>query len=358
MSVAPTAAPRRPREKMSETGDPSPSGAAVRVEDIERALVLAREVAAATASGGAANLRIDHLNALFANGNGRADPQRIEAALAAAGLRIDPPLSERPSSVSLRVERRRAALAPKGGAAAKRSTSAPPTADDDPPPRPAGVAAYQAATGATPRAARPAKAEPAGVSLDDAQRLAAADQAAQNTPKAIAALLPAMIVPVLAASFLGPLFGAAFAGLALLASALLSRPGALADGKLGPIRMPASMARSFLLVTFGVALGALATSLALVAAGGSDTKPADPNAPIEQKQQPRSTPSTTTTPPAPPSAQQKQQEQQKAQDAAARQRAERRAAARRRAARERRRRAAAREATPPSGGADTAPAAP
>jgi hypothetical protein len=349
MSTAPTVAPRRPRENMSEPGDPSPSGAAVRVEDIERAIVLAREVAAATASGGAANLRMDHLRALFANGDGRADPERMQAALAAAGLTVDPPLYEEPDSVSLRVERRRAALAPKGGAAKRAAAPRAGASGDDPPPRPAGVAAYQAAAGGA-RRARARAAERAespatgGVSLDDAQRIVAADQAAQNTPQAIAALMPALIVPVLAASFLGPLFGVAFAGLALLASALLSRPGALADGKLGPIRMPASLARSFLLLTAGVAIGALATSAALVAAGGGDTKPADPNAPIEQKQQ-KPAPTTTapkTTPPAPPAA-----EQQK-KDAAAERRAQRRAAARRRAARERR--ARAREAAPPSGG--------
>ena len=339
MSAAPTVARRRQREKMTEPGDPPPSGAAVRVEDIERALVLAREVASATAGGGSANLRIEHLRALFSGGNGRVDPERIQAALAAAGLSIDPPLSEGPATVSLRLERRRATLSPRGGGS-------------EPPPRPAGVAAYQAAAGTPPRAK---KEQPEGVSLGDAERAAAAEHFAQNTPQAIAALMPAMIVPVMAASFLGPLFGAAFAGLALLASALLSRPGALADGKLGPIRMPASLARSFLLVSFGVALGALLTSLALIAAGGRDTDSGDPNAPLEQTQPAAP---ATTTPPAPPSAaeqqQQQQQEQAREREAAAERRAERRAAARRRERRERARaRASEREATPPSGGGAT-----
>jgi hypothetical protein len=359
MSAAPTVAPRRLREDMSEPGDPSPSGAEVRVEDIERAVVLAREVAAATASGGVAKLRIDHLRALFANGNGTADPARIEAALAAAGLTIDPPLSEHPASVSLRIERRRATLTPKG---AKRPQ--PPAASapgpDEPPPRPAGVAAYQAAagsragTGAGRRDPKPRSDEPAGVSLGDAQRIVAAEHAAQNTPKAIAALMPALIVPVLAASILGPLFGAAFAVLALVTSALLSRPGALASGKLGPIRMPASLARSFLLLSCGVALGALATSGALIAAGRTDTKSADPNAPLQPKKQPakpQPAQPKTTTPPAPPTAKQKK-------DAAAKRRPARRVAARRRAARERRRRARGRKSTPPSGGGAAAPAQP
>ena len=362
MSAAPTAAARRTREKMSEPGDPSPSGAAVRVEDIERALVLAREVASATANGGVANLRMEHLRALFANGNGRVDPERIQGALEAAGLRVDPPLSEGPASVSLRVERRRAALSPKGGgsrAAGGGRRAGDAGAADDPAPRPAGVAAYQAAAGTGARKPKPRASEPAperqGVSLDDAQRQVSAEQAAQNTPQAIAALLPAMIVPVMAASFLGPLFGAAFAGLTLVASALLSRPGALADGKLGPIRMPASLARSFLLVSFGVALGALLTSIALVAAGGRDTEPADPNAPIEQKQE-TTPPPAATTPPAPPTAEQQRQEEL---EAAAERRAERRAAERRRERRERaRQRAREREATPPSGGGAEAPAVP
>src|SRR4051812_34630969 len=293
---------------MSEAGDPSPQ---VRVEDIERALVLAREVAAATAKGGTANLRMEHLRALFANGNGRVAPERMQAALEAAGLTVEPPLTESPDSVSLRVDRRRAALAPKDAG------GAPATDAGEPPRRLSGVAASQAATGR--RRARSPRAEPDdAVSLDAAERIVAADHAAQNTAQSIAALMPALILPVLAASFLGPLFGAAFAGLALLTSTLLSRPGALADGKLGPIRMPASLARSFLLLSAGVALGALATSLALVAAGGGDTKTSDPNTPIEKKSTPAPTTTTprttprTTTPPAPPAAQQQKQRDQAA----------------------------------------------
>src|SRR5215213_1610360 len=112
MSVAPTVARGRPRKTMSETGDSPPEGTAVRVEDIERALVLAREVAAATAKGGSANLRMEHLQALFANGNGRVAPERMQAALEAAGLQADPPVTERPDSVALRVDKGRAALSP------------------------------------------------------------------------------------------------------------------------------------------------------------------------------------------------------------------------------------------------------
>ena len=352
MSVAPTVARARPRKTMSETGDPAPEGTAVRVEDIERALVLAREVAAATAKGGSANLRMEHLQALFANGHGPVATERMQAALQAAGLTAEPPLTESPDTVQLRVERRRAALSRAAASAPKRA--APPAAEptaDQPAPRLSGVAAYQAMAGRARRPKPKPEREPAAaaVSLGDAERVVAAEHDEQNTPQSIAALMPATILPVLAASFLGPLFGAAFAGLALLTWALLSRPGALADGRLGPIRMPASLARSFLLVSAGVALGALATSLALVAAGGDDTKTSDPNAPLEQKQ---TTPSTTTqprttTPPAPPASQTQQRE-----DAAAERRAERRRAERRREARARaraRERAREREATPPSG---------
>src|SRR5215211_9038824 len=339
MSVAPTVARARPRKTMSETGDPSPLAAAARVEDIERALVLAREVAAATAKGGAANMRMDHLQALFANGSGPVPAARIQAALEAAGLSVEPSLDQSPDSVALRVDRRRAALSPKNGGgrrkAAESSTSpaapAEAAAAGEPRPRPSGVAAYQAAAGRLRRRAprrdvpvpEETPAQAGAVSLGDAERIVAADHAGRNTAQSLAALMPAMIVPVLAASFLGPLFGAAFAGLALLASALLSRPGALADGKLGPIRMPASLARSFLLVSFGVALGALLTSLALVAVRGGDTKSSDPNAPIAPaKKPPASTRPQTTTPPAPPAAEQR--EQQREADAAARRRAERR----------------------------------
>lgn len=356
MSVAPPVARARPRKTMSESGDPSSEGTAVRVEDIERALVLAREVAAATAKGGSASLRMEHLRALFANGNGPVAAERMQAALEAAGLTAEPPVTESPETVALSIDRRRAALAPKNGAAGRRAAPAsasPAAAADEPAQRPTGVAAYQAATGHKPRAAA---ASDAAVSLGDAERVVAAEQAEQNTAQSLAALMPALIVPVLAASFLGPLFGAAFAGLALLASALLSRPGALADGKLGPIRMPASLARSFLLVSFGVALGALLTSLALVAAGGDDTEPADPNAPLEQTTpaQPR-----TTTPPAPPAAEQQRRERERqaaaaerrrAEPRAERRRAERRAERRREArARARRERAREREAAPPPG---------
>ncbi len=137
MSYAPTVARTRARKKMSETGDPSPSS--VRVEDIERALVLAREVAAATAGGGAANLRMEHLRALFANGNGAVAPARMQAALEAAGLRVEPPLEESPDSVSLRIDKRRAALsqkaAPRRAAPAAGRADAPATPSGDQPRR-------------------------------------------------------------------------------------------------------------------------------------------------------------------------------------------------------------------------------
>ena len=329
-----TVATARPREKMSEAGDQSEPRAAPRVEDIERALVLAREVASATASGGRANLRIEHLRALFTNGSGPASVDRIQAALEAAGLSVEPPLADGPDSVSLRIDKRRATLA-----------------DEPPAPRPTGVAAYQAAAGTTKR--RPAA---SGVPLADAQRQAAAEQAEMRTPQSVAALLPALIVPVLAASFLGPLFGAIFAGLVLLTSALLSRPGALADGRLGPIKMPASLARSFLLVSFGVALGALAASVALIAAGGTDTDPVDENAPIEQPQQtqPQTTqPQTTSPAPTEDAAAEREARRERRARAERRERRERRERAERAA--ERRERAAEREATPPSGGGTAPP---
>jgi hypothetical protein len=327
-----TVATARPRETMSEAGDPPQPRAAPRVEDIERALVLAREVASATVGGGAANLRIEHLRALFANGSGPPSPGRMQAALEAAGLTVDPPLADRPDSVSLRVDKKRAALS------------------DDPPPRATGVAAYQAATGKRQRKpARPAESK--GVPLADAQRRAATEQADLRTPQSIAALMPALIVPVLAASFAGPLFGAIFAGLVLLTSALLSRPGALADGKLGPIRLPASLARSFLLVSFGVALGALAVSVALIAAGGESTT-TDPDAPIEQPRQQAPTPQTTT--PAQPQRDTAAERQAAADRRERAERAERRRERRERAA-ERRERAAEQQSAPPSGGGTTTP---
>jgi hypothetical protein len=352
MSVSPTVSRPRSQEPMSETGDHQPPRAAPRVEDVERALVLAREVAAATSKGGAANLRIDHLRALFSNGNGAASAERMQAALEAAGLRVDPPLEEASGSVSLRIDRGRAALSPDS------PPKAPPPGDE-PPPRPSGVAAYQAASGAAaaPGPTAPPRRREEGLSLDDAQRMVAAEQAELRTPQSLAALMPALIVPVMAASFLGPLFGVIFAGLALLTSALLSRPGALADGKLGPLRMPASLARSFLLVSSGVAIGALGASIALVAAGASDTKPSDPNAPLEQTQPQRttpapatpSTPSTPTTPTAPGGS-----------TGTGKTAAERKAAADRRARAKRRRERAARQrqsqSAPPSGTTSTTPA--
>ena len=307
-----TVATARPGQTMSEAGDQPQPRAAPRVEDIERALVLAREVASATTGGGAANLRIEHLRALFANGSRPASADRIQAALEAAGLTVDPPLTERPESVSLRLDKKRATLS-----------------DEPPAPRPTGVAAYQAATGASRKRSKPAESK--GVPLADAQHQAAADQADMRTPQSIAALMPAMIVPVLAASFAGPLFGAIFAGLVLLTSAMLSRPGALADGKLGPIRMPASLARSFLLVSFGIALGALAASIALAAAGGDSTT-SDPDAPIEQPQQQQTTPQSqpqSTTPEEP------RRDSAAEREAAAERREERERAARRRERRER-----------------------
>jgi hypothetical protein len=321
VSVAPTAAGKRPVEKMSESGDPGPKGATVRVEDMERALVLAREVAAATAKGGAANLRMEHLLALFSNGSGPPSTARIQAALEGAGLEVEPSLRSGSETVSLRVTRRLS-----------------------------GMDAYQAAAGKKPKPQPSPK--PDGVSLVDAQRLVEAEHAQHNTAQAIAALLPATIVPVLAASFLGPLFGVSFAGLTLIGSALLSRPGALADGKMGPIRMPASLARSFLLVSFGIALGALLTSLALIAAGGSDTEPASETTPIQQPEQ------TAPQPAAPTPEQQRQQQREQQQQEAAERRAARRRAERRRERREPREREQQHQQdeadAPPSGDAEPA----
>src|SRR5829696_3645334 len=116
---------------MSESGDPAASAATVRVEDMERALVLAREVAAATARGGGANLRMEHLMALFANGNGPPPIARIQAALEAAGLSVDPPLRQGPESVTLRMARGR-----RRPATATASASA--SADEAPAPAPLG----------------------------------------------------------------------------------------------------------------------------------------------------------------------------------------------------------------------------
>jgi hypothetical protein len=360
MSVAPAATRPRPRNPMSETGDPGQNRVAPRVEDIERALVLAREVASATAKGGAANLRVDHLRALFPNGSGPPSAERIQAALEAAGLTVDPPLADEPDSVSLRVERGRAALSPSKpeGGGRSRSTEPQPKPkrepDDDAPARPSGVAAYAAAVGRARR--RRAQPVPDGVTLADAERTADAQQADLRTPQSIAALMPALILPVLAASFLGPVFGAIFAGLALLTSAMLSRPNALADGKLGPLRMPASLARSFLLVSSGIAIGALGMSIALIAAGGTSSDRADPNAPLGGEQRPAAT--STTTPPAPtsattaPSAPDQAAERKAAADRKAR--ADRRAK-RREQARKRRQRAQQQQSGPPSAGG-TAPA--
>jgi hypothetical protein len=360
MSVVPTIARARPRMVMSETGGQGQPESAPRVEDIERALVLAREVAAATTKGGEANLRVEHLRALFANGRDRPNADQMQAALEAAGLSVDPPLAERPDTVSLRVDRGRATLAPEGSrlkkaehvkpapAKAGRSAHAP---EDEPPPRPTGIAAYAAAAGITRRkAARPSDTASDAVTLADAQRKVATEQAEMRTPESIAALMPALILPVLAASFLGPLFGAIFAGLALLTSTLLSRPGALAHGKLGPLRMPASLARSFLLLSTGVAIGALAMSLALIAAGGHESTPSNPNAPIEKPKQSTTTrPPATTTPAAPAAKKPTAAERKAARERRAR--AERARAERRRARAQARERARNRAATPPSAAA-------
>jgi hypothetical protein len=213
------------------------------------------------------------------------------------------------------------------------------------------VAAYQAAAGTGRRraAAPPPIAAPSGVTLADAQRKAAADQTELRTPQSIGALMPALVVPVLAASFLGPLFGVIFGVLTLLTSAMLSRPGALADGKLGPLRMPASLARSFLLVSSGVAIGALGMSIALMAAGTSSTK--SESTPLEKSRQtaPATTKPPAATTPAPATPAQSQSSAATAQQKA---RADRRKARDRRA-RARARRAQQQQASPPSGGATT-----
>ena len=146
---------------------------------------------------------------------------------------------------------------------------------------------------------QPALTDPhAPLTLGDMEKLLASQRADNRTPALIAALLPALIVPVLIASFLGPIFGALFAGLVVLTAATLSRPGALADGRVGPIRMPKTVPRMFLVITIVVALIALAAAAALSLAGGTDTNKTPETQPLQK--QPTDSTQKTTTPPAPP----------------------------------------------------------
>ena len=115
---------------MSESGAQEPL---LNLDDVERALVLAREVAAATEHGGSANLRMSHLRELFAAGGTAPSPARMQLALTAAGLRVDPALDTNPDSVQLKVLGDRAALAAQAPPRRERPKPAPRPARRRPP---------------------------------------------------------------------------------------------------------------------------------------------------------------------------------------------------------------------------------
>ena len=117
--------------------------------------MLAREVASATASGGAANLRMEHLQrAVRERQRARVAAERMQAALEAAGLTRRPAAVRAPETVSLRIDRRRAALRRSGG-----RRSAPPRAEPVSAAEPAAPAASRP-TGGQAHAAPNAAAEP------------------------------------------------------------------------------------------------------------------------------------------------------------------------------------------------------
>src|SRR3954468_25110500 len=106
---------------------------AVRVRDLEIALVLAREMKAAAERSVDASLRLDQLQEVFGVQElDQAERARIQTALQMAGLEPFPSLLEADPDEPIRLGASKGAVAPSGGAAAAPPPPPPPPAPEAP----------------------------------------------------------------------------------------------------------------------------------------------------------------------------------------------------------------------------------
>src|SRR3954449_11149368 len=110
-----------------------PPGMAVRVRDLEIALVLAREMKSAAERSVDASLRLDQLQEVFGVQElDRAERARIQTALQMAGLEPSPSLLEAEPGEPIRFGASKAAVAASAGAASPPPPPAPPPAAEGP----------------------------------------------------------------------------------------------------------------------------------------------------------------------------------------------------------------------------------
>ena len=214
---------------------------AVRVGDLEVAMVLARELRPVA---GRQSLTLGQLQHAFGvsrlDGPGR---ERIDAALAAAGMQADPSVLEAHPDEPLAF-----AFAGGGGPApnglARRRFAR--TAAES------GLPGRLPVKPAAPEARTESRAEPAAAPVEP--------EAAAGAPALpVAAILAGIAVPVVLASVIGWRFGVAFAGFgAVAAGFLLARPDPGVLLRSG---------RTFLLAVAGLSLLSLLSALALAGAG-------------------------------------------------------------------------------------------
>lgn len=211
-------------EANGHTGESRAAGA-VSIRDLEVAVVLAREMTAASSRAVEASLRADQIQEVFgAAALDDAERARIQTALEMAGLRPTPSLLEVEVGGAVRfavnpdVAQARAASAPAAvdqpAAAAEqvRKSEFPTVAEfaktalarlRPPKAAPAAVAPPGAANGAAPTPAPPPLADPSG---------------APRLDQLVSILIPAVALPVLATSLLGWTFGLPFIALGVILS--------------------------------------------------------------------------------------------------------------------------------------------
>ena len=255
-------------------------GLAVRVRDVEIALVLARELKAAAGRDVDASLRLEQLREVFgAEGLEPAERARIQTALQMAGLEPRPSLLDVDPSEPIRfaVDGTETARENEADAPAE---EAPPVATNGHAPVEVQKEEPEPPVEESEEAAAPDEpGEPEAAPAPEPQAPAAELEAAR--PLRPALLLAAAAVPVLVASFAGWLFGLAFVALSLVA--------------VGLVREARSM-RTVLLATLAVTAASLAVSIVLAAfddnGGSTASKPVSsrPAAPAPPAKAPKPAP--------------------------------------------------------------------
>jgi hypothetical protein len=277
-------------EANGHTGESRVDGA-VSIRDLEVAVVLAREMSAASSRAVEASLRADQIQEVFgAAALDDVERVRIQTALEMAGLRPTPSLLEVEVGGAVRFAVNAGAPAPSAPAepgAPQAPAAAPPRRTEFPTvaefartalarirgPKAPPPAAGPAANGTAPAASAPTP-------IPDAPGAARLDQLASI-------LIPAVALPVVVTSLLGWIFGLPFIALGLIVSArtIAQARAAGATTGVGPVIRSSEAARTALKGIAAVTAAAfvVAIVLALAIGGSSDSSDATvdfPPAPI------------------------------------------------------------------------------